>query len=102
MKHRSYLLLVKPSDFLPLTVNLRNLGIRGVEPKTTYVLTLQRPTDVKKPADGSIETITANGVPFHMVHVEGGTFQMGSNERDADIEEKPRLRHPPCSHEAAQ
>ncbi len=32
---------------------------------------------------------TVNGVSFTMVAVEGGTFQMGSNDSDADSDEKP-------------
>ena len=31
-----------------------------------------------------IQTITVNGVSFKMIVVEGGTFQMGSPESDAD------------------
>ena len=34
-------------------------------------------------------TYTANGVQFTMVAVEGGTFQMGSEDRDAYDSEKP-------------
>ncbi|MBQ8467312.1 MAG: SUMF1/EgtB/PvdO family nonheme iron enzyme [Prevotella sp.] len=37
----------------------------------------------------SIETFTVNGVSFNMVHVEGGTFQMGSNDSDASSNEQP-------------
>ena len=38
------------------------------------------------------QTITVNGVPFTMIAVEGGTFQMGATSEqggDADIDEKP-------------
>ncbi|MBR1689012.1 MAG: formylglycine-generating enzyme family protein [Prevotella sp.] len=35
------------------------------------------------------ETITVNGVSFVMKGVQGGTFQMGSNESEADSGEKP-------------
>lgn len=35
----------------------------------------------------SIEIITVNGVPFTMVHVEGGSFQMGASDTEPD--EKP-------------
>ena len=34
-------------------------------------------------------TITANGVSFVMKPVEGGTFQMGSDDSEADSDEKP-------------
>ena len=37
----------------------------------------------------SIETFTVNGVSFNMVRVEGGTFQMGSNDSDASSNEQP-------------
>ena len=35
------------------------------------------------------QTITVNGVSFTMKLVEGGTFQMGNNDRDAVDDEKP-------------
>ena len=35
------------------------------------------------------ETITVNGVSFDMVRVEGGTFEMGSNDPEASGYEKP-------------
>ena len=35
------------------------------------------------------ETFTVNGVSFTMKLVEGGTFQMGSNDSDAERDEKP-------------
>ena len=34
-------------------------------------------------------TFTVNGVSFDMIKVEGGTFQMGSNDSDAKDDEKP-------------
>ena len=36
-----------------------------------------------------VTTFTVNGVSFTMVLVEGGTFQMGSEDSDADNDEKP-------------
>ena len=36
-----------------------------------------------------LETITVNGVSFDMVRVEGGSFEMGSDDPDADENEKP-------------
>ena len=39
-------------------------------------------------ADG-IETFTVNGVTFNMVRVDGGTFQMGSNDSEAFYSEQP-------------
>ena len=38
---------------------------------------------------GAVETFTVNGVSFRMVRVEGGTFQMGSEDSDAYSDEKP-------------
>lgn len=35
------------------------------------------------------ETFTVNGVSFDMVRVEGGTFEMGSDDREAYSDEKP-------------
>ncbi|MBR6827702.1 MAG: PEGA domain-containing protein [Prevotella sp.] len=43
MSQGSYMLKVKHSYFLPLDVNFRDYDIRGVQPKTTYVLTLLMP-----------------------------------------------------------
>ncbi len=37
----------------------------------------------------STQTFTVNGVSFQMVHVQGGTFRMGSNDSDAYDDEKP-------------
>ena len=36
-----------------------------------------------------LETFTVNGVSFDMVRVEGGTFEMGSNDSEAYDDEKP-------------
>ena len=38
---------------------------------------------------GAVETFTVGSVSFRMVRVAGGTFQMGSNDSDADSDEKP-------------
>jgi len=43
-----------------------------------------------KPAPASNNgTYTVNGVSFRMVRVTGGTFQMGSNDSEADSDEQP-------------
>ena len=39
-------------------------------------------------SNGNIN-ITVNGVSFKMIKVKGGTFQMGSNDSEADSDEKP-------------
>ncbi len=36
-----------------------------------------------------VEPFSFGGVSFRMVRVDGGTFQMGSNDSDADSDEKP-------------
>lgn len=43
MSQGSYMLKVRHPEFIALDVNFRDYGIRGVEPKTTYVLTLLLP-----------------------------------------------------------
>ena len=43
MSEGSYMLNIKHSSFLPLFVNFRDYDIKGVEGKTTYVLTLVMP-----------------------------------------------------------
>ena len=42
-----------------------------------------------QPTENDTQTFTANGVSFVMVAVEGGVFQMGSDDSDADSDEKP-------------
>lgn len=51
-----------------------------------------RKTDHKRLEQERIETITVKGVPFTMIKVEGGTFEMGAtSEQGSDVydEEKP-------------
>ena len=107
VKHRAM-----PPTFLPCHVSFTDYGIKAVQSLTTYYLTLLMPTavapmdspytqqSVAQPvqqgpvvADSSaIETITANGVSFIMVRVDGGTFMMGATEeqsKDAEGDEKP-------------
>ena len=55
----------------------QNCSYKGNHPKPT----------TPKPSAPSVETFTAYGVSFKMVRVEGGTFQMGSNDGSSD--EKP-------------
>lgn len=42
-----------------------------------------------EPDETEDQTFTVNGVSFKMVSVSGGTFQMGSEDSDADSAEKP-------------
>ncbi len=52
MSQGSYMLRIKHPNFVPLNVNFRDYGIRSVEPKTTYVLTLQIPQGNQEIDDG--------------------------------------------------
>ena len=48
------------------------------------------PVTFKLAGKGSNDvTTTVNGVSFKMINVEGGTFRMGSNDSEADSDEKP-------------
>lgn len=49
-------------------------------------MTTEKPTPVHK---CKRETISANGVSFNVIEVEGGTFNMGSNDADANADERP-------------
>ena len=48
MSEGSYMLQVRHPKFLALDVNFRDHGIRGVQPKTTYVLTLLIPQPMQE------------------------------------------------------
>ena len=48
MSPGSYLLNIKHPQFVPLTLNFRDYGIRSVESKVTYVLTLLKPQGVQE------------------------------------------------------
>ena len=48
MSQGSYMLKVKHPNFVPLDVNFRDYDIRGVQPKTTYVLTLLMPQPMQE------------------------------------------------------
>ncbi len=86
---------------LPLDVNFFDeYGIK-VEAKRTYKLVIsipnQNPTDQDKtvtnqPSKDAVLNYSANGVPFKMIRIEGGTFQMGATPElgsDTDDDEKP-------------
>ena len=44
MSEGSYMLHIKHPNFIPLEVNFRDYGIRSVEQKTTYILTVLKPS----------------------------------------------------------
>ena len=48
MSQGSYQLKIRHPNFVPLTVNFRDYGIRSVESKATYVLTLLKPQGVQE------------------------------------------------------
>lgn len=43
----------------------------------------------EEPEPSNAKTYTVEGISFNMVEVEGGTFQMGSDDSDANSNEKP-------------
>ena len=45
-----------------------------------------------KPVSGD-QTFAVNGVPFKMIHVEGGTFQMGASSSDSDAYDLEKPQH---------
>ena len=63
-------------------------------PKGNKENVYEEPVETEVAEDNIIEesndlTITANGVSFVMKRVAGGTFQMGSDDSEADDDEKP-------------
>ena len=63
-------------------------------PKGNKENVYEEPVETEVAEDNIIEesndlTITANGVSFVMKRVSGGTFQMGSDDSEADSDEKP-------------
>lgn len=91
MTEGAYMLKVKHPNFLPLRVNFRDYDISSVEKKATYKLILLIPQSVPV-VENKDEPFTVKGVSFNMIHVEGGTFQMGAtSEQGSDVgsDEKP-------------
>ncbi|MBR4365834.1 MAG: SUMF1/EgtB/PvdO family nonheme iron enzyme [Bacteroidaceae bacterium] len=74
-------LIIRVPDQLPLEVNFRDYGL-VVGSKNTYRLVVSDPSEMQSqlPVSG----FTVSGVSFRMVHVEGGTFQMGATGKLAD------------------
>ena len=52
MTEGSYMLRIKHPNFVPLSINFRDYGIRGIEPKTVYELTLLMPQIGQEIDDG--------------------------------------------------
>ena len=73
MSKGSYMLQVKHPSCLPLAVNFRDYGIRGVEPKTTYTLTLLLPQAGEK--TGQLQKLIINYTPANaMVVIDGKSY----------------------------
>ena len=95
MSEGSKELRIKHPNFLPLHVTFSNYNIKGIQPLTTYNLTLLLPTlgtplqSQTNASGNAVDTIIVKGVSFNMVFVDGGTFMMGSNDIDASGDEKP-------------
>ena len=81
MTQGSYMLRIKHPKFVPLDVNLHDYGIPGVESKTTYTLTLLMENKNQnlffQKEQKSLPPVIQNLIN-NMVHVEGGTFIMGT------------------------
>ena len=61
------------------------IAAKNPQPSTPVSSTIQTSNT---PSSDGIETFTVNGVTFNMVRVDGGTFRMGSNDSEADSDEK--------------
>ncbi len=123
MMKGSRMLQVKLDGYLPVKVNFADYGIAGVEPLSTYILTLVLPnvTDFSAISTSSStsssslsssssstsnitqsdpttsddkKTFTVNGVSFTMIRVEGGTFTMGAtSEQGNDAYDSEKPAH---------
>ena len=58
MSDGSYMLSIKHPNYVPLDINFRDLGIKWVEGKTTYKLTLQMPQAVTKNEDDGMKYLS--------------------------------------------
>ena len=85
MKRTSFLLLLLLCILLP-TEMMAQWDIE--EPEREVIYDKSQGSSSKDMAV-TVETFTVNGVSFRMIRVEGGTFQMGSNDSDAYYNEKP-------------
>ena len=79
MSQGSYQLKVRHPNFVPLTVNFRDYDIRGVEPKTTYVLTLLMP----QTGQAQKQKLSINYTPKNaMVVIDGKTYRGNGRVED--------------------
>ena len=88
----SYTIAEDGYDLVEGTVKLNDSSPREITETLTRTLPSARDVQTSSPStlsNSAIETITVKGVSFNMVRVEGGTFQMGSDDGDAYDDEKP-------------
>lgn len=84
MSEQSYMLTVKHPNFVPLAVNFRDYGIKGVEQKVTYVLTLNIPQAGAQPLDDGMRYLLMSVEPANatvyvndqLQQVQNGTLTM--------------------------
>ncbi len=65
MSKGSYMLQVRHPEYVALDVNFRDYGIRGVEGKVTYVLTLQKPQGGSQIVDDGRQYLAMSITPKH-------------------------------------
>lgn len=79
------MLRVVPSNSFPLVITFADHGIKALEGKMTYDLTLYMVDVQSQPqfsfihSSSGVNTYMVGTVLFNMIRVEGGTFKMGSN-----------------------
>jgi len=85
-----------PEHHLPVMVTFVDYGLTAVEGKMTYELILTDQTEHRDAMSATtgpdiqneIKTFVVDTIPFRMIHVEGGTFQMGTSDKDAMLGEQ--------------
>ena len=84
MSQGSYKLQVRHQDFMPLEVNFRDYGIRGVEGKVTYVLTLQKPQTPQAPEEKK-QMLIINYTPKDATVVIDSKLQKGNGRVEVEL-----------------
>ena len=82
MSQGSYQLKVRHPNFVPLTVNFRDYDIRGVESKTTYVLTLLMPQTGQ---EAKKQKLVINYTPKNATVLIDSKLYNGSGRVEADL-----------------
>ena len=83
MSEGSYMLNVKHPNFLPLFVNFRDYGIKRVESKVTYVLTLVMPQGGAAPVQ--TQKLTINYTPTTAIVVIDSKSYQGNGRVEIDL-----------------